>query len=132
MKVTLSELSNIIAESVKSVLLKSETAYMPYIKYIQNSLTPQTLKILEYAQIERLVSDEELCNFFSEKGSAEDYEGDYMLYICPENSTVELGDCKNVRTIGSAECDLHSLKSIAEAAVVCLNKFGEMVPTKDI
>lgn len=121
-------------QNVNSVSLKNETVYMPYIKYIQNNLTPRTVKVLEHAQIERLVSDEELFNFFSE-GSAEDYEQHYMLYICHEggeSGTVKLADAQDVITIGRAKCNLNDLDSIAKAAVACLNKFGNMVIGRDI
>ena len=134
-KLNEAQLREMIAESIKRALRENETVYMPYIKYIQNSLTPQTVKVLEHAQIERLVSDEELFNFFSEMGSAEDYEQHYMLYICRESGesgTVKLADAQDVITIGSAKCNLNDLGSIAKAAVICLNKFGNMVIGRDI
>ena len=109
----------------------SEDDYEPYIRYIQSNLTPQTTKVMVHAELQKIVSYNQLYKFFDGEG-AEDYEQHYMLYISRERGTVELADAQDVITIGSAKCNLNNLTSIAKAAVICLNKFGDMVIGRDI
>lgn len=119
-RLTESQLHRVIKESVKKILSENDK-YIHYIKAIQSRLSDETKESLENYNDMELISTESLLRLFN-GGVANSND----LYLEIDDNGLMTLDCQSGMTvISEMECDPNDPKSIARAAIYCINKIPD-------